>query len=55
MASKGYYIEGTDWRLLQPRCCRSLLEEFQREIAARIDAWWLDATEPENDDCGDVW
>jgi alpha-D-xyloside xylohydrolase len=38
---------------LQPRCLGILLGNFRtRLLPLGIDAWWLDATEPENDDLG---
>lgn len=50
--SRGYYIDGTDWiDFFNPAAadyyCRNFLDSLGRY---GIDAWWFDATEPENDD-----
>ena len=50
--SLGYYIDGTDWiDFFNPAAadyyCRNFLDSLGRY---GIDAWWFDATEPENDD-----
>ena len=52
MKENGYYIEGTDWvDFFQPDAAACYWENFQdRLLPVGIDAWWLDATEPENDD-----
>lgn len=52
MQSKGYYIDGTDWvdffnQDAANFYCKAQLE---RIASLGIDAWWQDATEPENDD-----
>ncbi len=52
MQSKGYYIDGTDWvdffnQDAADFYCKAQLE---RIASLGIDAWWQDATEPENDD-----
>ena len=52
LESQGYYIEGTDWiDFFNPDAadfyCRNFLDSLGR---LGIDAWWFDATEPENDD-----
>ncbi len=53
VAAHGYYIRDTEWidffdpeadRLLPPRSMTS------GSASSAIDAWWQDATEPENDD-----
>lgn len=51
-AARGYYIEGTDWvDFFAPEAARFYWESFRsRLLPLGIDAWWLDATEPENDD-----
>ena len=51
LAAKGYYMENSDWvDFLNPDAaqdyCRSFLDSLGR---FGIDAWWFDATEPEND------
>lgn len=53
--SCGYYIDGTDWiDFFNPAAadyyCRNFLDSMGRY---GIDAWWFDATEPENDDLVD--
>ena len=52
MKENGYYIEGTDWvDFFQPDAAACYWENFRdRLLPVGIDAWWLDATEPENDD-----
>ena len=52
LEEKGCYIEGTDWidffnRDAADFYCRNFLDSLGR---FGIDAWWFDATEPENDD-----
>ncbi|MDO4818777.1 MAG: glycoside hydrolase family 31 protein [Prevotella sp.] len=52
MQSKGYYIDGTDWvdffnQDAADFYCKAQLE---RIASLGVDAWWQDATEPENDD-----
>ena len=51
-AAKGYYIEGTDWiDFFQPEAAAYYWRNFSaRLLPTGIDAWWQDATEPENDD-----
>ena len=49
---QGCYIDGTDWiDFFNPHAadfyCRNFLDSLGR---FGIDAWWFDATEPENDD-----
>ena len=51
LSRKGYYMENSDWvDFLNPDAaddyCRSFLDSLGR---FGIDAWWFDATEPEND------
>jgi len=52
MVSNGYYIDGTDWiDFFQPEAAAAYWKEFrERLLPTGIDAWWQDATEPENDD-----
>ncbi len=53
LASKGYYIPGTDWwDFFNPQTANYYWECFRDSLVRpyKIDAWWLDATEPENDD-----
>ena len=51
-AEKGYYIDGTDWiDFFQPEAAAYYWRNFSaRLLPTGIDAWWQDATEPENDD-----
>ncbi len=50
--ARGHYIPGTDWvDFFDPAAAGFYWENFrQRLLPLGIDAWWLDATEPENDD-----
>lgn len=52
MNAAGYYIEGTDWiDFFNPDAAGAYWKNFsQRLLPTGIDAWWQDATEPENDD-----
>ena len=52
MKENGYYIDGTDWvDFFQPDAAACYWKNFRdRLLPVGIDAWWLDATEPENDD-----
>ncbi|MBO4851380.1 MAG: glycosyl hydrolase family 31 [Prevotella sp.] len=52
MTTGGYYIPGTDWiDFFNPKAAAAYWEQFnQRLVPLGIDAWWQDATEPENDD-----
>lgn len=52
MLSDGYYIPGTDWiDFFNPTAAAAYWKNFsQRLLPLGIDAWWQDATEPENDD-----
>ena len=47
-----YYIPGTDWiDFFNPEAAASYWRNFrERLVPLGIDAWWQDATEPENDD-----
>lgn len=51
-ADKGYYILGTDWiDFFNPKAAAFYGENQNQRLASLdIDAWWQDATEPENDD-----
>ena len=52
MVQSGYYIPGTDWiDFFNPKAAQAYWQQFsQRLLPLGIDAWWQDATEPENDD-----
>jgi len=52
MNAAGYYIEGTDWiDFFNPKAADAYWKNFsERLLPTGIDAWWQDATEPENDD-----
>jgi alpha-D-xyloside xylohydrolase len=53
MNDKGWYIPQTDWiDFFNPAAAQGYWHEFSRRLLRPygIDAWWLDATEPENDD-----
>lgn len=49
---RGLFIPGTDWvDFFNPAASSFYWENFRtRLVPLGIDAWWLDATEPENDD-----
>ncbi|MBR5671541.1 MAG: DUF4968 domain-containing protein [Bacteroidales bacterium] len=50
---RGYYIDGTDWiDFFKPDAAAFYVQSFRDSLAIPygIDAWWFDATEPENDD-----
>jgi len=50
---RGSYIEGTDWiDFFNPEVAAFYAQNFVDSLARPygIDAWWFDATEPENDD-----
>jgi alpha-D-xyloside xylohydrolase len=49
---RGLFIPGTDWvDFFNPAASAFYWENFRtRLVPLGIDAWWLDATEPENDD-----
>ena len=50
--ANGYYIEGTEWvDFFQPDAAAFYWKNFSEKLLPTgIDAWWQDATEPENDD-----
>ena len=52
MLADNYYIPGTDWiDFFNPEAAAAYWRNFsQRLVPLGIDAWWQDATEPENDD-----
>ena len=52
MVADDYYIPGTDWiDFFNPDAAAAYWRNFQeRLVPLGIDAWWQDATEPENDD-----
>jgi alpha-D-xyloside xylohydrolase len=50
--AKSYYIPGTEWiDFFNPAAASLYWQDLRsRMLSLGIDAWWLDATEPENDD-----
>ena len=52
MQQQGYYIPGTDWiDFFNPDAAAAYWKAFSKNLLPfGIDAWWQDATEPENDD-----
>ena len=53
LEERGSYIEGTDWiDFFNPDVAAFYAQNFVDSLARPygIDAWWFDATEPENDD-----
>ena len=52
MVRDNYYIPGTDWiDFFNPLAAAAYWQNFrERLLPLGIDAWWQDATEPENDD-----
>ena len=50
--ANGYYIAGTEWLdFFQPEAAAFYWQNFREKLLpVGIDAWWQDATEPENDD-----
>ena len=52
MKQSDYYIPGTDWiDFFNPEAAAAYWRNFrERLVPLGIDAWWQDATEPENDD-----
>ena len=52
MEAGNYYIPGTDWiDFFNKAAADAYWEQFnKRLVPLGIDAWWQDATEPENDD-----
>ena len=51
LAAKGYFIPGTEWvDYFNPAAARFYWEHFRESMVdLGIDAWWFDATEPDND------
>ncbi len=51
MERDGYYIPGTEWiDFFNPQAAAAYWKNFsERLLPLGIDAWWQDATEPEND------
>ena len=51
-AERDFYIEGTEWvDFFKPEAAAFYWQNFSEKLLPlRIDAWWQDATEPENDD-----
>ena len=52
MLADGHYIPNTDWiDFFSPQAAAAYWKNFsERLLPLGIDAWWQDATEPENDD-----
>lgn len=52
MEEQGYFIPGTSWvDFFNPKAAAFYWENFSNRLLGHgIDAWWQDATEPENDD-----
>jgi len=52
VAGLGYYIEDTNWvDMFNPEAAQFYARNQSRRLSTLgIDAWWQDATEPENDD-----
>ena len=52
MNNKGFYIPDTDWiDFFNPDASNFYWKNFKEKLLPfKIDGWWLDATEPENDD-----
>lgn len=53
MGKRGYYIPGTTWiDFFNPEAASYYWDNFRDKLLLpyKIDAWWQDATEPENDD-----
>ena len=52
MQQDGYYIPGTTWiDFFNPAAANAYWKNFSEKLLVhKIDAWWQDATEPENDD-----
>jgi len=53
MQEKGFYIPNSDWiDFFNPQAAAFYWQNFSARLLKpyQIDAWWLDATEPENDD-----
>jgi alpha-D-xyloside xylohydrolase len=51
-AARGFFIPGTEWvDIFNPAAAALYWDNFRtRLLPLGIDAWWMDATEPENDD-----
>ena len=52
-AAQSFYIPGSDWvDFFNPKAAQFYWTNFRDNLVRKyhIDAWWLDATEPENDD-----
>ena len=56
-AERGFYIDDTEWiDFFRPDAAAFYWENFRtRLLPTGIDAWWQDATEPENDDLAGRW
>lgn len=55
---KGYYISGSEWiDFFNPDAAAFYWSNFSERLlkSYNIDAWWQDATEPENEDLQDRW
>ena len=53
MDERGFYIPDSDWiDFFNPEAAAFYWQNFSNKLLKpyKIDAWWLDATEPENDD-----
>lgn len=53
MNDSGFYIPDTEWiDFFNPKAADAYWQNFSKRLLKpyRIDAWWQDATEPENDD-----
>ncbi|MDL2303411.1 glycoside hydrolase family 31 protein [Dysgonomonas sp. OttesenSCG-928-D17] len=53
MSDNGYYIPESDWiDFFNPEAAQFYWKNFNEKLLQpyKIDAWWQDATEPENDD-----
>ena len=57
MVAENHYIPGTDWiDFFSPQAANAYWSQFVRRLVPLgIDAWWQDATEPENDDLRSRW
>jgi len=57
MVAENHYISGTDWiDFFSPQAAGAYWSQFVRRLVPLgIDAWWQDATEPENDDLRSRW
>ncbi|HVU33658.1 MAG TPA: TIM-barrel domain-containing protein [Opitutaceae bacterium] len=52
LAAQAYFIPNTDWvDYFNPAAAALYWETLRRNLfSSGVDAWWMDATEPENDD-----